>query len=119
MNPWTVIGWIVFFAIAAVVIYFTLKLIISICIACVVVFKMWRRHLATRDTPPEKGQIWCEAGDEKSKVYIASVYPTHVNLTDKDPSYNIGSRCHWGHSMADWKTRVYNRKMILIGRWDE
>lgn len=120
MKPWDVIGWIILFSVSVVAIYWIRRFILAVVTSIRLTYGLYLRHKATRDTPPEKGQIWIQDNDANEKVYIDSVYPTHVNCTNIRPCYNRGSRFYWGHDLVDWKERVYNRKMILLDeRWDK
>lgn len=63
-------------------------------------------HRKTRDTPPEKGQVWIQGSD-------------HILIERILDNGNLVIKCgnsSWGQSPSQWKERVRNRRLILISK---
>lgn len=104
MSPWTILGWLL---VAAIAIPFLLTILATL-------FGLWKlflsaltkrfRYYATRNIPPQEGQMWNQNG---STLKITLVRPD-------GPIVVRSGNASWSESLADWKKRVRNRKLVLI-----
>jgi hypothetical protein len=99
MNPWTLIGWIVFAAVM-------LPLLAMILIAIPTWLAHNAMHRRTRNDAPKAGDIWIQQGTE---LYIDRVLDDGRVCIETDlPG---GSRSSWSDSLESWRRRVKQRKL--------
>ena len=77
------------------------------------------KHIRTRDTKPEKGQVWQEGATDR-RIYVKEIFENGViSITNVHPELRGCSRWSTGDDDSDWRHRVKYNLMFLVGRWDE
>lgn len=105
-QPWNIIGWGILWIIGA---WALMVCIHAFCRIFFLIHRAWwehHQHILTRDTPPEKGQIW-KQGD--GLLQIGTIFDNGNISIYTGRHKNIS----WGEAPETWKKRVYSRKLYL------